>query len=106
MLRSAGGFGADGVFIGTHRQVPVTSMVARSSAGVVNRIPIGQVADLSVLVDTLRARKVTVIAATEKAEQPLTACDFRPATPILVANEGPGLSPELSPPCYLLPPIP
>jgi 23S rRNA (guanosine2251-2'-O)-methyltransferase len=106
MLRSAGGFGADGVFIGTHRQVPVTSMVARSSAGVVNRIPIGQVADLSILVDTLRARKVTVIAASEKAEQPLTACDFRPATAIVVGNEGTGISPELSARCDMRAHIP
>jgi 23S rRNA (guanosine2251-2'-O)-methyltransferase len=106
MLRSAGGFGADGVFIGTHRQVPVTSMVARSSAGVVNRIPIGQVADLSILVDALRARQITVIAASEKAEQPLTACDFRPATAIVVGNEGTGISPELSARCDRLARIP
>jgi 23S rRNA (guanosine2251-2'-O)-methyltransferase len=106
MLRSAGGFGADGIFIGTHRQVPVTSMVARSSAGLVNRLPIGQVADLSALVDMLRARKVTIIAASEKAEQPLTACDFRPATAIVVGNEGTGISPELLTHCDLLARIP
>ena len=106
MLRSAAGFGADGVFIGIHRQVPVTSMVARSSAGLVNQIPIVQVAELPLLIDTLRARKVTVIAASEKAERSLTACDFRPATAIVVGNEGTGISPELSARCDLLARIP
>jgi 23S rRNA (guanosine2251-2'-O)-methyltransferase len=106
MLRSAGAFGADGVFIGEHRQVPVTSMVARSSAGVVSRLPVARVADLPALVDILRARRVTVIAASEKAERPLTSCDFRAATAIVVGNEGTGISQVLSARCNLSARIP
>jgi tRNA G18 (ribose-2'-O)-methylase SpoU len=81
-------------------------MVARSSAGLVNRIPIGQVADLSTLIEMLRARGVTVTAASEKAEQPLTACDFRLPTAIVVGNEGTGISPDLSARCDTLARIP
>jgi 23S rRNA (guanosine2251-2'-O)-methyltransferase len=106
MLRSAGAFGADGVFIGTRRQVPVTSMVARSSAGVVNRVPIVRVLDLPSLLATLRAKMVTVVGASEKAEQPLTACDFRAATAIVVGNEGTGISRELSAGCDVFARIP
>jgi 23S rRNA (guanosine2251-2'-O)-methyltransferase len=95
MLRSAGAFGINGVFIGTHRQVPVTSMVARSSAGVVNHVPIVQVASLNDLVRTLRERGIRLIGATEKADVPLTECDLRGATAIVVGNEGTGISPEL-----------
>ena len=95
MLRSAGAFGVNGVFIGTHRQVPVTSMVARSSAGVVNHVPIVQVAELTGLARTLRERGIRLIGATEKAETLLTECDLRKATAIVVGNEGTGISPEL-----------
>src|SRR5262245_26448840 len=95
MLRSAGAFGVNGVFIGTHRQVPVTSMVARSSAGVVNHVPIVQVAELTGLARTLRERGIHLIGATEKAETLLTECDLRKATAIVVGNEGTGISPEL-----------
>jgi 23S rRNA (guanosine2251-2'-O)-methyltransferase len=95
MLRSAGAFAVNGVFIGTHRQVPVTSMVARSSAGVVNHVPIVQVAELPVLARTLHERRVRVIGATEKADKPLTACDLSGATAIVVGNEGTGIGPEL-----------
>jgi 23S rRNA (guanosine2251-2'-O)-methyltransferase len=106
MLRSAGVFALDGVFIGTHRQVPVTSMVARSSAGVVNRVPIVRVADLSELARTLRARGVHLIGASEKADQPLTACNFRESTAIVVGNEGTGIGPELLASCDVLACIP
>ncbi len=106
MLRSAGAFAVNGVFIGTHRQVPVTSMVARSSAGVVNYVPIVQVADLSELARTLRERQIRVVGASEKAEQSLTACDFREATAIVVGNEGTGIGPELLACCDVLVRIP
>jgi 23S rRNA (guanosine2251-2'-O)-methyltransferase len=95
MLRSAGAFAADAVFIGKHRQVPVTSMVARSSAGVVNRVPIVQVADLAELAQSLRKRNIRVIGASEKAETSLTDCDFREATAIVIGNEGAGIGQEL-----------
>lgn len=95
MLRSAGAFAADAVIIGKHRQVPVTSMVARSSAGVVNRVPIVQVADLAELAQLLRQRNIRVIGASEKAAASLTNCDFRQATAIVIGNEGTGISPEL-----------
>jgi 23S rRNA (guanosine2251-2'-O)-methyltransferase len=106
MLRSANAFAVNGVFIGTQRQVPVTSMVARSSAGAVNHVPIVQAADLSALAQTLRDRGVRVIGASEKAGQPLTACDFRGATAIVVGNEGTGISSELLAGCDALTRIP
>ncbi len=106
MLRSVWAFGVDGVFIGTRRQVPVPSMVARSSAGAVNRVPIARVADLSDLAQTLRERGVRVIGASEKAEQPLTAGDFRGATAIVIGSEGTGISPDLLARCDSLARIP
>src|SRR5260221_13036084 len=83
MLRWAGAFAADAVFIGKHRQVPVTSMVARSSAGFVNRVPIVQVADLAELALSLRQRNIRVVGASEKADATLVECDFRAATAIV-----------------------
>jgi len=106
MLRSAGAFAADAVFIGKHRQVPVTSMVARSSAGVVNRVPIVQVADLAELAQSLRQRTIRVIGASEKATASLTDCDFRVATAIVIGNEGTGIGPELLKCCDELARIP
>jgi 23S rRNA (guanosine2251-2'-O)-methyltransferase len=106
MLRSAAAFALDGVFIGTHKQVPVTSMVARSSAGVVNYVPIAQVSDLSELAMTLRARRISLVGASEKADLPLTACNLREAAAIVIGNEGTGIGPELLARCDRLACIP
>ncbi len=106
MLRSAAAFAVNGVFIGTHRQVPVTSMVARSSAGVVNRVPIAQVADLAELAQTLRAHGIRLLGASERADQPLTACNLGEATAIVIGNEGTGIGPELLSQCDSLARIP
>lgn len=99
ILRSADAFAVDGVFIGDRNQVPVTGMVARSSAGGVNRVPICQVPNLPRLTDSLREQSVRIVAASEKSDVPLTACDFRQATAIVIGNEGGGISPELLATC-------
>lgn len=106
ILRSAGAFGVSGVFMGSRGQVPVTSMVARSSAGVVNRVPIAQVDDLCEQSKLLGARGVQVIGATEKADRRLVDCDFRRPTALIVGNEGIGIRPELLACCDLLVRIP
>lgn len=106
MLRSAGAFAVDGVFVGTVHQAPVSSMVARSSAGVVNRVAIAQVDDLVGLAQTLQDRKVSLVGASEKADLSLTACDFRDATAIVIGNEGTGIRAELLERCDALARIP
>jgi 23S rRNA (guanosine2251-2'-O)-methyltransferase len=102
MLRSAAAFGVHGVFIGNRGQVPVTSLVARSSAGAINRVRIAQVDDLSALAQTLRARQIQVVGASEKAPQELTACDFCGGVALVLGNEGTGISAELLKNCDTL----
>jgi len=95
MLRSAAAFAVDGVFVRATRQAPVTSQVARSSAGAVNRVAIVQADDLVELARALRARRVNVVGAVETADLELTACNFRQSTAIVIGNEGTGICPEL-----------
>jgi 23S rRNA (guanosine2251-2'-O)-methyltransferase len=99
IVRSAEVFGADAVWIGERGQVGVTSMVARSSVGAVNRIPIARVPDLVALAGELKGRGVAVVGASEKAERPLMACDFRGGTAIVIGNEGVGPTPALKACC-------
>lgn len=106
MLRSADGFGVAGVFIGNQSQVPVTTMVARSSAGSVNRVRIARVPSLVDLVPELRSRGLRITGASEKVKQPLTSCDFRCGSVLVIGNEGHGISPELLEQCDQLACIP
>lgn len=106
IVRSAEVFGADAVFIGERGQVGVTSMVARSSVGAVNRIPIGRVPDLVALARELKARGVAVVGASEKAERALMTCDLRGGTAIVIGNEGVGPTPGMLACCDPLVAIP
>ena len=106
ILRSAHGFGVDGVFIGERAQTPVSSMVARSSAGSINHVRIAQSSNLVSIVTALRSRNVNVIGASEKSDIVLSSCDLSRGTAIVIGNEGQGISPELANECGQLIRIP
>lgn len=101
ILRSAEIFGAAGVFIGESGQVRVTSMVARSSAGAVNRLAIAEVPSLTELSAEMRGRRIRVIGASEKAECALPEADLSGAVAVVVGNEGQGISPDMQAACDL-----
>ena len=90
IIRSAEVFGAHAIFIGETGQVGVTSMVVRSSAGAVNRIPISRVPDLEVWAGELKARSLRIVAASEKATAKLMDNDFSAGSAIVIGNEGVG----------------
>ncbi len=95
VLRSAEVFGADGAIIAATGQVGVTSMVARSSAGAVNRIPVARVESLDAAALSWIGRGIALVGASEKAALEINACDFRRPVCIVVGNEGAGLSPAM-----------
>lgn len=99
MLRSAEIFDAAGVIIGTREQVGVTSQVARSSVGAVNRLPIARVSDLAEFLGTLGDSSTVVVAASEKAEVSISDFDFRQPFVLVIGNEGRGISDEVSAHC-------
>jgi 23S rRNA (guanosine2251-2'-O)-methyltransferase len=95
IVRSAEAMGARGIFVGTTSQAGVNSLVARASAGAVNRIPIAEVEDLSSFVETLRASGTRIVAADEKGGMACMDCDFRASTALVLGNEGHGVRAEL-----------
>lgn len=100
MLRSAEIFGAQGVIIGTREQVGVTSQVARSSVGAVNRLPIARVSELGPFLNALDAKSFTVVAASEKASSIISDFDFCRPVLLVVGNEGRGISDEVAAHCH------
>jgi 23S rRNA (guanosine2251-2'-O)-methyltransferase len=99
ICRTACVFGADGILIASKYQVGVTSQVARSSAGAVNRLRIARVDDLAAELHSLSDRGVQTVATALDAEATATECDFRKPTALVVGNEGAGLTPEVSAAC-------
>lgn len=106
LLRSAEVFGVEAVFVGAARQARVNSLVARSSVGAVNRIPIAETPDLAQLAVQLKASNVQVIGASATADQDLFRCDLRQPVAFVLGNEGAGLSPAVESQCDSLVRIP
>jgi 23S rRNA (guanosine2251-2'-O)-methyltransferase len=106
ILRSAEVFGAHGAILPEDGQAGVSSMVARSSAGAVNRIPLARVESSEAAAVTLQAKGIQLVGASEKASCELTACDLRIPLCIVVGNEGSGLSPAIQARCTSLVRIP
>jgi len=99
MLRSAEVFAIDAAFIGSERQVEVTSLVARSSAGAINRLPLARAETLTGLADLLRERGIALVGTSEKTDLAIDRYDFTQPTAIVIGNEGVGITPELAACC-------
>ncbi len=106
IIRSAEIFGAHAVFIGDSGQVGVTSMVVRSSAGAVNRLPIVRVPELNALVGRLKDKGIHVVAASEKATCSIMDYNFKQGIAIVIGNEGIGPGLELMNRCSAIVKIP
>jgi 23S rRNA (guanosine2251-2'-O)-methyltransferase len=99
ICRTACVFGADGILIASKYQVGVTSQVARSSAGAVNRLKIARVDDLAAQLHALADRGVQTVATVLDTETTATECDFRKPSALVIGNEGAGLTPEVIAAC-------
>lgn len=99
MLRSCEAFAASAVIVGTARQSPVNSQVARSSVGAVNRLPIVRVENLLGFVQQLTARDVTVIGTSLSATTLLPQHLVNGPTAVIIGNEAQGLSDVLLAAC-------
>jgi 23S rRNA (guanosine2251-2'-O)-methyltransferase len=95
VIRSAEVLGAEAMFVSTRDQAEVSSLVARTSAGAVNRLPISQSDDLAALVPALKDRGLCVVAAAQSEGVPVEDVDLTRPTAFVIGNEGCGIRPEL-----------
>lgn len=99
MLRTCDGLAVSGVFIAERNQVGVTSLVARTSAGAVNYVPIARVPDIADLLKQLSERGVSSVAASADADAACYDTDLVSPTAIVIGNEGRGIHPKILSAC-------
>jgi len=99
VIRSAEVFGVTAIAVGERRQATVNSLVARSSVGAVNRVPIVQTADVVTMIQHLQSQGVSVYGASEKAVEPIFDHDLSGPVGLVIGNEGTGISPEVQAVC-------
>ncbi|MFK7776604.1 MAG: 23S rRNA (guanosine(2251)-2'-O)-methyltransferase RlmB [Gimesia sp.] len=106
IIRSAEILGTHGIFIGKDEQCEVTSLVCRTSAGAVNRIPIAEATNLPQLCRLLVESGISIVGTAMHAPDIISNYDFHQPTAIVVGNEGTGISEGLLVECSQLVQIP
>ena len=91
LLRSADGAGVDGVLLPERRSAPVTGVVAKTSAGASEHVPIAQVTNMTRALVQLKKANVWVIGLDERGTPDYTGFDFNADCCLVLGAEGSGL---------------
>jgi 23S rRNA (guanosine2251-2'-O)-methyltransferase len=92
VCRSAEGAGATGVILPAHRSARVTPVVARSSAGAVEHLPVAVVPNLARFLNEVKGPRLWVWAA-DAAGVPMGEADLSGGLALVFGAEGEGLRP-------------
>jgi len=91
ILRTADASGVDGVIIPKHRSVGITSVVAKTSTGALEHIPVARVTNLSQAIKTLKENNFWIFG-TDMKGTPYRNWQAKGAICLIIGNEGQGMS--------------
>jgi 23S rRNA (guanosine2251-2'-O)-methyltransferase len=91
LLRSADGAGVDGILLPERRSAPITGVVAKTSAGASEHVPIARVTNITRSLEQLKKSNVWVIGLDERGTPDYTDFDFNLDCVLVLGAEGTGL---------------
>ncbi|PRX26187.1 23S rRNA (guanosine2251-2'-O)-methyltransferase [Orenia metallireducens] len=91
ILRTADAAGAQGVVIPNRRSVSFTPVVAKSSAGAIEYVPVAQVTNLSRTIDKLKDAGFWIGGADIDAKQTCYQANLKGALGLVIGSEGSGM---------------
>jgi 23S rRNA (guanosine2251-2'-O)-methyltransferase len=91
LLRTADAAGVNGVLLPERRSAPVTSTVAKVSAGASEHVPIARVTNLVRALEVMKKSNLWVIGLDERGTSDYTDFDFRSDCVLVLGREGAGL---------------
>jgi len=92
IIRSAECAGAHGVIIPKRRAVGLTAVVAKSSAGAVEYMPVARVTNINAAMDELKEKGVWIFGTAAEGSIPMYKADLTGPTAIVIGSEGDGMS--------------
>ncbi|MFN2470339.1 MAG: 23S rRNA (guanosine(2251)-2'-O)-methyltransferase RlmB [Gaiellaceae bacterium] len=93
VCRSAEGAGATGVVVPEHGSARVSAVVAKTSAGAVEHLPVAVVANLARYLTEVKSPRLWIYAASGEAPASLWEADFTGGAAIVLGAEGRGMRP-------------
>ena len=106
LIRTAHGFGANGVVIPRDRAAGITPAVIKTSAGAAGHIPVARVVNLIQALDFLKEKGFWVYGADAGAEAELGSTRFEGDIGLVMGSEGKGIRPLVRKHCDVLLSIP
>jgi len=106
ILRSVDCTGAHGVIVPKRRSASLTAVVAKTSAGAVEYVPVARVANLAQTIDRLKEEGVWVAGADAAATQDVYKSDLSGPIAIVIGSEGKGISRLIREKCDFLVSLP
>lgn len=106
IIRSAAAFNFSAVLIPSTNQAPITGTVAKTSAGMIFRIPLVSIDSIEETVHDLKERGFKTYGLAGKGSAMLGTETFSSPTAFIVGNEGAGLSSAVESACDALLSIP
>lgn len=106
ILRTADICGAHGVIIPKHRNAGLTAVVAKSSAGAIEYIPVARVTNISSAIDELKEKGLWIYGADAEGGMLCFDNDMTGAAAIIIGSEGFGISRLVRKKCDFLIKIP
>lgn len=91
LLRSADGAGVDGVILPERRSAPITGVVAKTSAGASEHVPIARITNLVRTLEQLKKANTWVLGLDERGTPDYTEFDFNTNCVLVLGSEGSGL---------------
>lgn len=102
ILRTADATGVHGVIIPKRRAVGLTSVVAKTSTGAIEHIPVVRVGNLAQTVDDLKKRGVWIAGTDAQGSADYRRMDAKLPLAVIIGSEGKGMSRLLKEKCDFL----
>lgn len=99
ILRTAECAGAHGVIIPKRRSVGLTAVVAKTSAGALEYLPVARVSNIAAAIETLKENGVWIYGTAADGDTALYQADLKGPCAIVIGNEGAGMSRLVSERC-------
>lgn len=106
IIRTAECAGAHGVIIPKRRSVGITAVVAKTSAGAVEYLPVAKVTNISSTIEQLKKENIWVYGADIDGEDYYYEKDLTGSIALVIGNEGKGMSRIVKEKCDFLVKIP
>jgi 23S rRNA (guanosine2251-2'-O)-methyltransferase len=106
ILRTADAAGADGVVIPERRAAGVTAIVAKTSAGASEHLPIAKVTNIARTLEQLKEKDLWMVGLDERGEKTYDALDYNMDCAVVLGSEGKGLHDLVARKCDFLVSIP